>query len=250
MTSCPANAVTSRARADGFGAQYTHVISNFVIARRQGLPYCTNPWLHLEHKANASRLWAFVGGSSFGPPAHAATTAHAEQHAALAWRARPTDEAARLDVRRCYDAAPKDMAILQPPFAAGVNVAVHVRRGDIKRQLNPRFTSNGLIARCAAAVVGKFGRGAHVHIFSEGRDKSEFGPLAQVAPPDRLHWHLNAPIEATFHSLVMADALIIAHSSFSDAAAYLRPANDTIWAPTGVKPQLAWMYRHLRIEAC
>ena len=34
-----------------------------------GVPYCRSPWRAMEHGANATELFAFVGGDRYGPPA-------------------------------------------------------------------------------------------------------------------------------------------------------------------------------------
>ena len=34
-----------------------------------GVPYCRSPWRAMEHGANATQLFAFVGGDRYGPPA-------------------------------------------------------------------------------------------------------------------------------------------------------------------------------------
>ena len=40
-----------------------------------GVPYCSSPWLAMEHGTNATELFALVGGDRYGPPAQAAPRA-------------------------------------------------------------------------------------------------------------------------------------------------------------------------------
>ena len=40
-----------------------------------GVPYCSSPWLAMEHGTNATELFALVGGDRYGPPAKAAPRA-------------------------------------------------------------------------------------------------------------------------------------------------------------------------------
>ena len=40
-----------------------------------GVPYCSSPWLAMEHGTNSTELFALVGGDRYGPPAKAAPRA-------------------------------------------------------------------------------------------------------------------------------------------------------------------------------
>ena len=111
--------------------------------------------------------------------------------------------------------------------------------------------SNGLIASCVMNVIRVLSssskmRGASVHIFSEGAQQ-DFGPLLKVP---RVRFHLNTPIDSTFHHLVSADALVMAKSTLSDCAAFLSEGRVFEQPSTGGGGQLHYMHKALRIEAC
>ena len=57
-----------------------------------------------------------------------------------------------------------------------------------------------------------------IHIFSQG-EESDFKDITDSFNNKSIIFHLNEEIQLTFHSLVKADYLIIAKSSFSYSAA-------------------------------
>lgn len=215
---CPSNGVTSAPRTDGFGAQYAAMASVYSWARRRRRPYCTSQWKAMEHPTGSTppALFHFVGGPAYGPPASNSTLGFSEQHMPLAMLRNRT-AAWHPDIRDFYHAAwPK------PPlqwFAPGTfNLAVHVRRGDVRMTTgHDRFMSNGLVAQCILGALSSLPRAAGVHVFSQG-ERVDFGVLQKVP---RVQFHLNAPLALTFHHLVHADALVMAASTLSDMAAFL-----------------------------
>ena len=241
---CPTNhSITMRGRWDGFGAQYAAMMSTYSWARRTGRTYCTTPWRELEHGINGSHMFRLVGGSFYGPPSSSSTTAATEKHMELSWL-RISNESWHPSLRDFYFAAgPKPRLRWAAP---GPHLAVHVRRGDVSYKAMPgRFVSNGLIAQCVINVTRRI-RGASVHIFSEGL-REDFGSLLKVP---RVYFHLNWPLDLTFHHLVMADALIMAKSTMSDCAAFLNSGRVFEQPSTGGGGQLHYMHRGLRIETC
>jgi hypothetical protein len=90
-----------------------------------------------------------------------------------------------------------------------VNVAFHVRRGDVKG--GRRFTSNKDILKIYNKIINLL-PDAKFHLFSEGLfdDFREFSDI---------ELHLNEDALTTFHHLVMANILVMAKSSFSYSAA-------------------------------
>jgi len=249
-----------------------------------GVPYCSSPWMEMAHGANASELFAFVGGGHYGPPATAApkalhrtlcslckprpsrsydpcvqaTRVAADMHAPLAartasaaWRRRNATawpwawERAQVARHYANATAPK------PPlrwFGRRPAVAMHVRRGDVTwgGRLRARYVTNGRLAACAMAVLRTLPRTPppDVHVFSEGA-AVDFGPLQRVP---RVQFHLNGPIAPTFHHLVRADVLVLAHSTLSSAAASLSAA--PLFGVRGEPPQLRYSYEGRTIRDC
>lgn len=113
-------------------------------------------------------------------------------------------------LREKYNSTPKPTPRLSPKQ---VNIAVHVRRGDIGHD-NYRYTANDVIVRRLRNVLAATGPSL-VHIYSEGKP-SEFGPLQDVG-----ELYLDGCPFQTFHDLVSADVLMTSRSSFSYVAALL-----------------------------
>jgi hypothetical protein len=100
-----------------------------------------------------------------------------------------------------------------------LNIACHIRRGDILQlNLNPTEFKNRWLAneyfikvvqRIKSVLVEH--NNIDIHLFSQGiiSDFSEFEELKNVV------YHLNEDPHTTFHSMVVADILILSPSSFS-----------------------------------
>ena len=119
------------------------------------------------------------------------------------YRARPKG-----DLHRDYD-------------PAKLNIAVHVRRGDVVGHgpTAHRYTSNEFVASVLRQVLDLAGNDAwplSVRLYSEGR-LADFGQLADMP----IEFRLNECPLATFNNLVDADILLMAKSTFSYAAALL-----------------------------
>jgi hypothetical protein len=101
-----------------------------------------------------------------------------------------------------------------------VEVAVHVRRGDVTLEQNPaRYTRNCYILRVIrtiARLLADFGLRPKLMLYSEGRSDS-FTDFADCG----CTFHLSEDAQVTFHGLVSADVFVMAKSSFSYAAALL-----------------------------
>jgi hypothetical protein len=102
-----------------------------------------------------------------------------------------------------------------------LNVAVHVRRGDVAPQGKhaSRYTSNGYVASVLRDVLSAgdtVGLPLSVQLYSEG-DVAEFGELRNM----EVAFHLSECPFATFNNLVDADVLLMSKSTFSYVAALL-----------------------------
>ena len=205
----------------------------------------------MEH-ANAnkpSELFNFIGGAAYGPAANESTPRIGERHIQLSASApRHNKTVWHPDARRFYHDAPK------PPLAwfnnGAFSLAVHVRRGDVSHRMPKRWLSNGIVALCVLKSIEllRLPRSTpiHVHILSEGK-ADDFGSLAKL--PHKLSFHLNAPLMDTFHHMVHADALVMAASTMSDVAAWLR-RRGRVFAHPSAEGLLQYMHRDVRIERC
>lgn len=106
-----------------------------------------------------------------------------------------------------------------------LNVAIHVRRGDIMDVSNPnlrmRYLSNDYFEKVLSQVycylTKSQNRPIHIYFFSQGRpeDYPEFARYAN------LHWCLDMNAQESFLHMTFADVLITSKSSFSYKPALL-----------------------------
>jgi hypothetical protein len=92
-----------------------------------------------------------------------------------------------------------------------LNVAIHIRRGDVSPQTNKDEYFLSIIE-----IIRKKHPTAIFHIFSEGNEDL----FVKFRSKDII-LHLNEDIRMTFHALVTADVLVTSKSAFSYAAAIL-----------------------------
>ena len=124
-----------------------------------------------------------------------------------------------------------------------INVALHIRRGDVKALLEQgdksmlaRWLDNSYYASVMNKIIDCAGNADKVHfyIFSEG-DKHQFDDLAEITPNMEVLTDLSA--EDSFVNLCHADIIVTAPSSFSImAGAYsyalkLYPDKDWLTIP-------------------
>ena len=98
-----------------------------------------------------------------------------------------------------------------------INVAIHIRRGEISKENSKRYTSNHFVSNIIkkiSTVLNDYGHKPIFHIYSQG-DDADFSEIAQ----DSIFFHLNECQFTTFHHMVSADVLVMARSSFSYSAA-------------------------------
>ena len=135
--------------------------------------------------------------------------------------------------RACYYSTPKPVLTGLNP--AAINVAVHLRRGEITKDGPHR--DRYIEADHAAAKVMRAldtlpktdARPRVLHIHSEGKP-SDFEPFLKLGAV----LHLNEDAYTTFHHLVSADVLYMTKSSFSYLAAILSKGEcfyDPFWHP-------------------
>jgi hypothetical protein len=110
------------------------------------------------------------------------------------------------------------------PDVGQVDIAIHIRRGDVTETDTIRFTPNHVYIRIIS-ILRKLYPFYKINVFSEG----EISDFKELGLEDSC-FVLNGDITKTFHSLVVAKILITANSSFSYAAALLN--ENTIYHDT------------------
>jgi hypothetical protein len=206
---------TISGKTDGFGAQYQAIMSGIAYCAAKGLLYVHTPFTRMEHTTDVAALNTFIGITT---PQQSSTQSliirkpfAAEVHNSV----RPSrfyTPSVRQILKDYYYSTPK-------PAITEIDIAIHIRRGDVGPHLASRYTDNHLYRRIINGLQRAY-PGRSITVFSEGclEDFHDLG-----INPAQLR--LNTDIQTTFHSLVTAKVLITAKSSFSYAAAIL---NDNI----------------------
>lgn len=236
--------IACAARTDGIGRQALCVISALAFAHRHRCQYLHIPFSDVAHAdgdpATWSQRWeAFLGlghGETILPAdtepvpikdflaAHRRDRRHAHGPLAVVVSGNfglGGIVAARHwllpRLRAKYHASDK-AALLLFRDTRSINVAVHVRRGDVGAH-NARHVSDAAVLRTIAqvrAATTSIGRDAAIHLFSDGTPE-QFAAYSEAG----CTLHLGIDPFATFHNLFAADLLVSAPSAFSHLAALL-----------------------------
>jgi hypothetical protein len=149
------------------------------------------------------------------------------QHVTAACLVQFFNEAILKRLRALYDNGADYKSMCPDYYSANqINVAVHIRRGDVTAEMFQRFTHFSSLK----AVIAKIRQSAaniHFHIFSEGAE-SDFSELEH----SDTSMHISTPVLCAFRGLVTAQQLVMAKSSFSTAAAILSRSKE-IYFPDG-----------------
>jgi hypothetical protein len=239
LRDCDDSYLTCFRRDDGAGAQISARVSTMLFARLTGARYAHTPLRAVAHApaGMTAEAWGEAWESFFNlgadhpraddliaagyasrhlrkpqrsllsrrtvhdvPHCHKITDRHPAAWAALA-----------PELRRAYDSTPKPR--LEGFCNGELNVALHVRRGDVSvaGAFAERFTSNEEILAFHDALLARLKAVSKVRVrlFSEG-DPDDYREFARRG----IELHLNEDAFTTFHHLVMADVLLVAKSSF------------------------------------
>lgn len=113
--------------------------------------------------------------------------------------------------RECYYSTEKPKVDCYDPSKK--HIAIHIRRGDVNSQNYPsRYTNDKEYLQLLDKMNINLDS-TKLHIFSEGK-KEDF-KIYTDKYKDAIVFHLNENIQLTFHSMVIADTLILSKSSFS-----------------------------------
>ena len=242
-------AITSAGRVDGAGGQVLAVVSAMAFAHNHHCRYLHTPFRHIDHvegdAAAWTRRWETFFGLGHGEPlvpadsqmvplerfaprirrsptgaidpglvVHALSFHYAEM-------AKPATLRHLMPILRAKYLSTDKSAIPVFRTAGAVNVAVHVRRGDVGPD-DPRYTTDLPILATIAGVsdvINSVGRRTAIHLFSEGTP-DRFQPYSALG----CTLHLSTdPFEA-FHNLVASDLLITTDSAFGRSAAMMSDA--------------------------
>ena len=129
-------------------------------------------------------------------------------------------------VRGRFHACPARKSDLTPYSKDNLNIAVHLRRGDIvigqsngDPNLTMRWLANEYYDRVLSGVLSSIStdKPVHIYVFSQGKEED----YPEFEKYDNVHFFLDLNPESTFLSFVYADILITSKSSFSYKPALL-----------------------------
>lgn len=200
-----------RTRRDGFGAQYLAQMSALAWASKYNRYYYFEPLTYVDHGEDASLLNSFTGLRSWGAPIRYNKIARIRFVPEVLSAPRPSsyfDNKTLSILREMYWSTPK-------PERCRHDIAIHMRRGDVDKNMKERWISNQLYANLVKTLRGFF-PDKSIGIYSQG-DPQDFQALTRHGA--RLE--LNRDLRETFHELATAPLLIPAPSCLSYAAALI-----------------------------
>jgi len=198
-------------RTDGFGGQYLGCMTGIAYCEYAGLEYVHTPFSEMviyQSNLHVDQINTFVGipaGKNFE---------HVERSEVISMLIFGSEDKGyftdnvKKKIRDYYYSTPK-------PDIPSVDIAIHIRRGDVDSSNFERFTSNVTYQRIIA-MLRQENPDYRIHIYSEG-NLDDFLDLNG----DGIEFHLNEDILITFHSMVKAKILVVARSAFSYAAGIL-----------------------------
>jgi hypothetical protein len=202
---------------DGFGANYQRVMSLIAYCNYNNFIYVHTPFTKLEHGADPNKMNIFIGINNDklicdkSLPTNDDTILKVSYPKEVHYSIRPsiyyTDKVVQI-IRDYYFNSPK-------PVIESIDIAIHIRRGDVIQSNTKRYTENDIYKRIIVSLKNKYPT-YNILIFSEGK----FEDFKDIGLEND-HFRLNTELEVTFHSLVCAKILVMAKSSFSYSSAIL-----------------------------
>lgn len=259
--------LTCADRVDGIGAQIQAALSTLLTAKELGLTYCHTPFKEIEHyvdRESAAARWEHF--FSLGKGEISIKDIRLDDLEVVYIDTPKPDEILDFKnhsntlfvVQHCHDFAdyhpdkyldmqdkilakymhsPKEMyaSYYQP---GKVNIAIHIRRGDVYKHRVNRFTTNEFYKDLLIDIVSVLDflhLEPSIHIYSQGLPE-DFGALNELD----VTFHLDECTYTTFYNLTQADVLVMAKSSFSYATALYSKAIK-IYQPFLHQPLQDWI---------
>jgi hypothetical protein len=212
--------ITITGKEDGFGAQYQAVMSGIAFCKYNNYVYIHTPFKkmngHNIDNNEVNKLNTFIGinneylkKKNLLPSNNDIiiekkyTEVHNNKTPSIYYTHNVLDI-----IRNYYFSTEK-------PIIDNIDIAIHIRRGDVKFDNIKRHTDNNFYVKIIQELRNKYPF-YKITIFSEG-DYEEFRDIGL----EENCYKLNIDICETFHSLVCSKVLIMAKSSFSYSAALL-----------------------------
>ncbi len=255
--------VTCDGKRDGIGAQAQAIISTMLYAHDMGIGYVHTPFSSIAHNVHGDPGWErrweefFALGEGETQVGESAVRSLEIIDAGRAERIRRRPSALfvvehchsyadlfakgyaniAVRLREKYRSSPKSAYQLHAE-PGKLNIAVHIRRGDVSVMHPKRFTGTDRVAatlkRVRAALAGSGIRTA-IHLYSQGSEQ-DFADLDEFG----MVYHLDRCVFETMHNLVSCDVLIMSKSSFSYTAALLSEGVK-LYEPFKHRPLADWL---------
>ena len=218
---------TISGKKDGFGAQYQSIMSGIAYCRFKNYNYIHTPFKHIGHDGDIKSLNNFIGIPNLNSKNN--INIKKKYSSEVHWSNNPskyyTNDVIAL-LRNYYYTTSK-------PDIEKVDIAIHIRRGDVNMKHPKRYTSNSYYNKIIKFLNYKYPT-YNIVIFSEG-NVEDFNDIYGK----NVSFILNKSIEETFHSMVSAKILVTSKSSFSYSAAILN-SNEIYYINFWHKPLKNW----------
>jgi hypothetical protein len=202
---------TIAGKKDGFGSQYQAIMSGIAFCESKNYTYIHTPFNKMEHDVDVDQLNEFIGIKQDIPINPYMNVFVEEYSGEVHYAPRPSvyyTPSVLQKIRDYYYSTVK-------PVVPEVDIAIHIRRGDVNATETRRYTANDVYFKIIK-TLRKLYPFYKITVFSEGQT-SDFKELGL----EDSCFVLNGDITKTFHSLVVAKILITANSSLSYAAGLL-----------------------------
>jgi len=247
LTHCPPGSITAVGHSDGFGAEWTAMLTLYNYARNHNISFCASGWnSRLDRDVNGSALFSFIGGRLYGPPPrdNKASNARRMSQTCNQVLSRQVREEVRYFYWHAEDPKP-ELTYFAGDDPASLRVAWHVRRGDVldscESNCGWRLLNDAQIKHGMDVLRHRYGdRLQRIHIFTDGRP-DEFKDVLHFCSAKNLSCELHAgqslptsaveraagigqsavekrDVAADFHHMASADVLVMARSTFSGMA--------------------------------
>ena len=222
---------TITGKKDGFGAQYQSIMSGIAYCKFKNYNYIHTPLLRLsrQHTYDIKSLNNFIGIPYINSYNNINIHVKEPFSKIVNYSSNPSKYYTNdviSTLKKYYYSTPK-------PNIENVDIAIHIRRGDVTNKMKQRYTKDSYYNKIIKYLNNKYPN-YNIVIFSEGKIQ-DFSELNG----NNISFKLNVPIEETFHSLVSSKILVTAKSSFSYCAAILN-SNKIYYIDFCHKPLNHW----------
>ncbi len=218
---------TIRGKKDGFGAQYQAILSGIAFCEYKKYRYIHTPFHSIAHTQTEDKLNEFIGipyieNLDADIEEDYSQLVHQSKNPSMFYTPKVLEK-----IRNYYYSTKK-------PDKSKFDIAIHIRRGDVNKEIIERYTSNKVYQKIIKLLKNKF-PDYSICIYSEGKIK-DFRKLFFK----NVHFSLNDCIENSFHNLVTSKVLVSSKSSFSYSAALLS-TNIVYYIPFWHYPLDEWI---------